>query len=323
MKTIKIYKKKISTDEGEKVVVLKGIRAEIKAVDEGEGIIEAYVSVFNNIDSYGDIMVPGAFKESLEKWFPRYPKGIWAHDWSQPIAKTLEAREDERGLYIKAQIILSVQRGREAWELIKSGVMTDFSFGYEINDYEFNAQGYRLLKRVTIYEWSPVLVGANNQATLIAAKSAGQEPLQEEEVEVPDETPDDMIPVEETETPEVTPPTDPQNPDPENTDTPEGGEKSKDVDVKAGRVLSAKNVDLVKGAIDSIGTAIGALQDVKEGFEALLNAVESTDPDEGDGKGVDQPKITKKEAKNLLVSVRRVANESQKTIVALKKIAND
>lgn len=63
--------------------------ADIK-VSEEVGVIEAIVSVFNHVDSGDEIVRPGFFEKSIAK---KLPKGVWAHDWKQPIAKTLEARE--------------------------------------------------------------------------------------------------------------------------------------------------------------------------------------------------------------------------------------
>jgi HK97 family phage prohead protease len=312
---IKITKLKTKIDGEEKILTIKGLRSNIKALPDdpaGEGIIEAYVSIFGNVDSYGDIVEQGAFKDSLSKWFPRYPKGIWAHDWSLPIAKTLECREDARGLYVKAQLILTVEKGAEAWELIKSGVVTDFSFGYEVTDYEFDTLGFRHLKGITIYEWSPVLVGANNQATILSAKSAkgeGEEVL-EEEVDVPENTPalgeekpvGDLTPIP-AKLPEEVPPA----PEP--------------VEEKAGRVLSSKNVELIKSAISSIDSAISGLTDTKSAFEALISAVEDTNTDAGKGKKeVDQPS-NKEEIKNILKGVRQADKTIEKTIIRLKKMA--
>ncbi len=311
-KKIKIVKKKLQLDGAEKLLVIKGLRSNIKALEsEGEGIIEAYVSVFGNVDSYGDIVEKGAFADAIINNFPRYPKGIWAHDWSQPIAKTLEIREDERGLYIKAQLILSVQKAREAWDLIKAGVMTDFSFGYEINESEFDTRGFRHLKKLTPYEWSPVLVGANNQATIVGVKTADQEAI-EEEVEVPENTPVAGEEKPESEIPE------PVTPKPEGETETDEQKKALELEEKAGRVLSAKNVSLIKGAMSSIDGAITGLSDAKNAFEALLKAVEDPSEEDGKGKAVEEPH--KEEFKNILKGVRLLDKGIEQTIIRLKKI---
>ena len=142
-------------------------QTELKAVKD-EGIIEAYVSIFGNVDSDGDIIMRGAFLESLAK---KFPVGCWSHEWDEPIAKTLEAREDAKGLYIKAQLVMTVQRAREAFDLIKAGVIDEFSIGFRILDWEYDDAGHRIIKKVRLYEWSPVVAGANPDTEMISAKS--------------------------------------------------------------------------------------------------------------------------------------------------------
>ena len=146
----------------------KHFTASVQAADQGQ--IEALVSVFNNTDFANEKVMPGAFKASLEK---RTPKGVWAHDWSQPIAKTLEARETDAGLVIRGQFNLDTQRGREAFSDIKFGIIDEFSIGYRVLKDSFDAEqkDIRQLDEVDLYEWSPVLVGMNPATELLAVKS--------------------------------------------------------------------------------------------------------------------------------------------------------
>jgi HK97 family phage prohead protease len=136
--------------------------------------------VFNNVDSVGDRIVPGFFKESLQRLTP---KGVWMHNWDKPIAKTLEARElppydpllpDELkslgGLYVKGWINQETQLGREAFSNIKNGIIDEFSIGFTVADEVVGSDGVRELRSGTLYEWSPVLFGANNMTALIGAK---------------------------------------------------------------------------------------------------------------------------------------------------------
>ena len=151
-----------------------------KVLDEEKGIFEAHCSVFGNVDSYGEIVDKGAFVKWLAQYFDngvkRFPKCVWAHNWEEPIAATLECREDEVGLYVKGQFVLEVQRAREVYALMKAGVITDFSFGFSVLDYRVEeSTGLIHLTEIAIYEWSPVLVGANREATLTSVKSAVKE----------------------------------------------------------------------------------------------------------------------------------------------------
>lgn len=160
--------------DGVDVKILKiPFHAQLKAVEEdGKMIIEGYASVFDVVDSYYEIVDRGAFKEFLAGNFPRYPKMIWAHDWSQPIGPTLEAREDDRGLFVRGECVAGVQRAEEAYKLVKAGVMTDLSFGFRVDEDQMDPNtGILHLKKISIYEWSPVLVGANPQAMITGFKS--------------------------------------------------------------------------------------------------------------------------------------------------------
>lgn len=148
---------------------------------DDQGIIEAFVSIFGNVDAYNEVVDYGAFRESLAT---KLPKGVWSHDWSQPIAATLEAREVPAGdpmlpesirqfggLYIKGKLVLAVQKAAEALELIKEKVIDEFSIGYQEQEDYTEPDGPRHLKKLRLWEWSPVLVGANPLTELIGVKS--------------------------------------------------------------------------------------------------------------------------------------------------------
>ena len=168
-KTIKEIKDKGKKSADEKIYKIVPV-SEFK-IDAEKGIIEAYVSIFNNVDLGGDKILPGAFADSIAK---KLPKGVWSHNWDQPIAKTLEAKEDPKGLYIKGQFNLDTQRGKEAFSDIKFGIMDEFSIGFRIQEYSWEKEGadeIRVIKKIKLYEWSPVLAGMNPETELIGVKS--------------------------------------------------------------------------------------------------------------------------------------------------------
>jgi HK97 family phage prohead protease len=152
-----------------------------KAVDPEAGIVEAIVAVFNNVDSMNERILPGAFAKSLGR---KLPKGVWMHDWNQPVAKTLQATElnagDTRlpeslrqlgGLYIKGQFNMGTQRGREAFSDIQFGIVDEFSIGYLVEKAVVSNETTVIdLAELELYEWSPVLVGANPATALLSAK---------------------------------------------------------------------------------------------------------------------------------------------------------
>lgn len=142
--------------------------AELKAIDDSQGIFEGYASIFGNVDSYNDIVVAGAFIESVKK---RTPALLWQHDTWKPIGKYMEVREDNRGLYVKGKLSLGVQQGREAYELLKDGAISGLSIGYIPIMVDVTPKGTRLLKEVDLMEVSIVTFPANEDAQVMATRS--------------------------------------------------------------------------------------------------------------------------------------------------------
>ena len=140
-----------------------------------KGIVEAIVAVFGNTDNANEVIMPGAFAKTLAT---RIPKGVWAHDWRVPIAKTLEAREvtageksARGGLFIKSAFNLDTQRGREAYSDIEFGIIDEFSIGYRVvKEAVDNDTGARELHELELFEFSPVLVGMNPETELLRIK---------------------------------------------------------------------------------------------------------------------------------------------------------
>ncbi len=143
--------------------------------DEGKGIIHAVVSVFGNVDSYGDVMVKGAFKNSIErgKKKGKLPPGVWSHDWERPIAKTLDAWETDEGLNVLGQFNLETKDGQDAYSNVKHQLFDEYSFGFKrVKGGEEEKEGKNYVSDVEWLEWSPVLVGANRETYTAAVKSA-------------------------------------------------------------------------------------------------------------------------------------------------------
>lgn len=149
------------------------VAAEIKAVDDS-GIIEGYGSVFGNLDSYSDIVAPGAFAKSLEeaKASGRMPAMLWQHNQEEPIGVWTEMREDDRGLFVKGKLA-DTQRGKEARELIKLGALTGLSIGYTTRSYQVDRENdSRVLTDVQLWEVSPVTFPANSEARITGVKAS-------------------------------------------------------------------------------------------------------------------------------------------------------
>ena len=137
----------------------KAFQTEWKA-DGVTGVIEGYGAVFGNVDTYGDIIVRGAFAGTMGK---RKVKMLWQHDPSQPIGVWDEMREDDQGLWMKGRILPGVAKGKEAIELMAAGAIEGLSIGYRTVDAEWK-EGNRVIKEVDLWETSIVTFPANEMA---------------------------------------------------------------------------------------------------------------------------------------------------------------
>ena len=147
----------------------------IKEMDDKTGEFEGYGSTFGGEpDSVGDIVEPGAFKDTLAAHASKgsMPKLFWQHDPHQPIGKWLDAKEDDHGLLMRGKLNMGVQRGREAYELLKAGDIDGLSIGYRVKEQHHDkAAGVYHLKRLDLFEVSVVSIGANSNATIAAVKA--------------------------------------------------------------------------------------------------------------------------------------------------------
>lgn len=140
----------------------------IKAVSE-DGLFSGYGSVFGVIDSYKEVVSPGAFSESLSQ---RTPALLWQHRSGEPIGVYSAIREDQTGLYVEGKLALKTARGAEAYELLKMGAISGLSIGFVTREDSYDrVTGIRTLKKVDLWEVSLVTFPANDAARVSGVKS--------------------------------------------------------------------------------------------------------------------------------------------------------
>jgi HK97 family phage prohead protease len=98
------------------------------------------------------------------------PKMLWQHNPSIIVGKFLEIREDEHGLWVKGTLILEVEKGREAYALMKAGELDAMSVGFNIASAGAGSRG-RLIEEADLWEISLVTWGANPEALITSVKS--------------------------------------------------------------------------------------------------------------------------------------------------------
>ncbi|GLQ20384.1 HK97 family phage prohead protease [Algimonas porphyrae] len=150
-------------------------RAVLRVKANGEpGEFSGYGSIFGNVDSYRDVVMPGAFTKSIarHKEAGTRPKMFWQHDPGQPIGSWTSFEEDETGLLMSGKLNMDVQRGAEAYALLKAGDIDGMSIGYWEIETERDDDGNTLkLTELDLVEVSVVSIGANDKALVSAVKA--------------------------------------------------------------------------------------------------------------------------------------------------------
>lgn len=147
---------------------------QVKSV-EADGAFSGYLAVFGNVDSYGDRILPGAFAKSLASIASagRKVPVLWQHEWDSPIGAFDSLAEDGTGLYVTGHLLKAdVARAREAYALIKSGVISGLSIGYQTVQARAAEEGVRDLLELRLWEGSLVTFPANEAARVDAVKHA-------------------------------------------------------------------------------------------------------------------------------------------------------
>jgi uncharacterized protein len=131
----------------------------------GTGVFTGYASLFNKRDGAGDIVMPGAFAESLKKRGVENIRMLFQHDPSEPVGTWVDVYENERGLFVRGRLDRNVQRGRELFSLLESGGLDGLSIGFKtVAARQDRAAKTRRIYTIDLWEISlvtfPMLEGA-------------------------------------------------------------------------------------------------------------------------------------------------------------------
>jgi len=130
---------------------------------DGRLKVVAYAAVFGNVDSYNDIIVKGAFKNSLKKEGKRVAV-CYQHEMSNPIATLDMIKEDDNGLLVE----FTISKSEEGIATkIEEGIIKEMSIGYRTIKYDYDTSTeIRTINELRLYEVSLVTRAANEEATI-------------------------------------------------------------------------------------------------------------------------------------------------------------
>ena len=162
-----------------KVASLRGLKA-----GPADGLADREVSFYASTwtqtpDSYGDIVAPGAFTDTLAEWKSSgnvlpVLYGHRADDPTYNVAGTTQATEDDHGLLIRATFD-ETPMAEQVYQLVKSKRLAQASFAYDVQasapvTLEGGVEATELQK-LKLYEVSLVPVGANQDTSVVGVKA--------------------------------------------------------------------------------------------------------------------------------------------------------
>lgn len=133
--------------------------------------VEGFASVYGNIDSYRDIVMPGAFAKDLLENGSERPI-LWQHNSAEPVGVGIFEERGEQGLFVKIKMPKADKFVSErVMPQIKAGAVKGLSIGYfvVIDEYD-REQRVTRLKECKLRETSCVTFPANSLAQITAAK---------------------------------------------------------------------------------------------------------------------------------------------------------
>jgi HK97 family phage prohead protease len=144
----------------------------VKDIDEAKGIVTGYFSSFGVVDSDNDMIMPGAYKKTLNENSKRI-KHLWQHDVRYPLAKPMVLKEDSFGLYFESEIAHTTY-GKDVLELYKGGVVDEHSIGFK-TEKKNEKKDYTEITEVKLWEGSTVTFGANENTPFTGMKGMNVE----------------------------------------------------------------------------------------------------------------------------------------------------
>lgn len=287
----------------EKPIEHKAISADpawILKKDATKGIVEAIVSVTGVSDFHDDIIVEGAFKKTIGERGRKIK--VLNHHNSYSVFDVLglcmEMREIGReelpdllllqypdatgALVTVTQYLIDTPEGLGAFKRIEAGAIDQYSIGFRCLQYEWkkmeDGRTVRLIKEVQLFEYSPVIWGANPATATVGTKSSDKKLTQL-------------------------------------TDTAAALNEQAEGIVKAGRKISAANAKKLKAAVEASQAALDSLLSVMQ--EAGLAQDDTVEEEESDDAKSDSKSKTEQAGPSPTVETP-TSDTSDTTAVDLK-----
>jgi HK97 family phage prohead protease len=138
-----------------------------KSEVDSRGKFYGYASVFNVEDSYGDVILNGAFSKTIKNRASSL-RLLWQHSSDGIVGEIETIWEDIVGLYVSGKIHLDDKLGERVYCYIVNNVVNGLSIGYSVDSCTFDALGRRIIKAISLFEISIVTLPANKFCEIIS-----------------------------------------------------------------------------------------------------------------------------------------------------------
>lgn len=151
--------------------------------DDGleEGQFLVYPSTFiEEPDSYGDVVAKGAFLDTIAEWKDsgNTLPGLFGHRLDDPdyfVAGAIDMGEDETGWWVKGEFDLESPKGPQVYRLVKGRRLNQLSFAFDVLEEGAvelkDGRKANELRKLKVYEFSFVPIGANQDTSVVAVKA--------------------------------------------------------------------------------------------------------------------------------------------------------
>lgn len=141
----------------------------VKDVDTTKGKVAFYHSAFNNEDSDGDVISPGAFTKTIKENFERF-KHFKNHDATLAPGKVMTVEQDSHGAFTVSQMSKSTL-GRDTLIEYQEEIITEHSMGFRVIKEERDQKsGVNFIKELMLWEVSSLTAWGANANTPVIAK---------------------------------------------------------------------------------------------------------------------------------------------------------
>ena len=150
------------------------------------GRVVGYASTFDREpDAYGDVIAPGAFTKSLEKWREKMKEGVYipllyGHNTTDPaynIGRIVDFEENEKGWLVTGEFDADNEKAQYTRKLGQEGRLYQFSFAFDVKEWGEvtldDGTKANELRELEVYEVSLVQIPANQNAQIVEIKCAG------------------------------------------------------------------------------------------------------------------------------------------------------